>query len=1133
MSSGKYKDLLRSLNFQSFLWTQFLGAFNDNVFKIVISMIAVNIAGAGEGGGYVSLVGAIFILPFFLFSGYAAHAADAFNKRSLLIVTKSFEIVAVAFGLFAFWYGRMEFMLATLFLMAVHSTFFGPAKYGIVPEMMPDKDLSRANGLLEMSTFLAIILGTSIGTIMYSAWKGRLVIIGLCLVAIAVAGTLLSFGIARVPGPSGARKRFAMNPWGEIGLGLRRLYSDRMLLITVSAITYFWFMGSLLQMDILLLGKEVMRLPDLWIGILITSLAFGIGMGSITAGRLSGDKVEPGLVPLGSIGMGVFAILLAFSSSSYPRTAAAMMMLGFSGGLFIVPLNALLQQKSGPDEKGRIIGTNNFVNTIGILLASGVLWLMRDYLDVRPDRIILIFGIVTLGCTVFLMRALPEFLLRFTLWMLTHTVYKIRIAGEENVPFRGGALLVCNHMSFADGLLVGACVQRFIRFMVYQYFYGLKPIKWLLVLMKAIPVADGGRREIVQSLKKAREELKAGHVVCIFAEGAITRTGNLLPFKRGFEKIVEGLDVPVIPVHLDRVWGSIFSFKDGRFFWKWPSHFPYPVTVSFGKPLKSSAGADEVRRAVMELGSEAVEYRRSSADLLHLRFIKAARRRYFSMCMADSTGRELTWGKALAASLLLSRRLRKDGGADEMTGVLLPSSTAGAIANAAVLISGNVPVNLNFTAGKDDIACAVKKCSISKIVTSRAFISKAGVEKTDSMIFIEDIFTGISGLEKALTAVVAFLLPSRLLLSIYSPSGGGPQKLAAVIFTSGSASEPKGVMLSHHNIISNVEGFSQVFNVNGKDTVMGALPFFHSFGFTGTIWFPLINGLRSVYHPNPLDAKTIGGLVRKYCATIIIGTPTFYSAYAKKCGPEDFSSIRYAIAGAERLRPDIAEEFRNKFGVELLEGYGCTEMSPVVSVNVPDVEHDKVRQTGFKPGTVGHPIPGVAVKVVAPESGEDIPSGVEGLLLVKGPSLMLGYLGEPELTRKAVKDGWYSTGDIASISEDGFIRIVGRISRFSKLAGEMVPHVRVEEAVSKALGGSECVVVSVPDERRGERIVAFHTRSGMSAAEAWEALCSCGLPRLWVPKREDICFIDSIPLTASGKADLRRLKSLAAQSAGV
>lgn len=1133
MSSGKYKDLLRSLNFQSFLWTQFLGAFNDNVFKIVISMVAVNIASAGSGSGYVSLVGAVFILPFFFFSGYAGYAADAFNKRSMLIVTKSFEIVAVSFGLFALWYGRIEFMLATLFLMAVHSSFFSPAKYGIVPEMMPDRDLSRANGLLEMSTFLAIILGTSIGTIMYSAWKDSLVIVGIFLVVVAVAGTLLSFGIARVPDPAGERKRFGVNPWGEIGLGLRRLWSDRMLLLTVSSITYFWFIGALLQMDILLLGKEVMHLQEIWIGVLIISLAVGIGIGSIVAGRLSGDKVEPGLVPLGSIGMGVFAILLAFSSSSYPRAAAAMFMLGFSGGLSIVPLNALLQQKSGPDEKGRIIGTNNFVNTIGILLSSAVLWIMRDYLGIPADRIILVFGAVTLVFTVLLMKALPDFLLRFTLWMLTHTVYKIRIVGQENVPFRGGALLVCNHMSFADGLLVGACVQRFVRFMVYQYFYGLRPIRWLLVLMKAIPVADNGRREIVKTLERAREEIEAGHVVCIFAEGAITRTGNLLPFKRGFEKIVEGLDVPVIPVHLDRVWGSIFSFKDGRFFWKWPSHFPYPVTVSFGKPLKSSASADEVRRAVMELGSEAVEYRRNSSDLLHLRFIKAARRRYFSMCMADSTGRELTWGKALSACLLLSKRLRKDSAEGAMTGLLLPSSTAGAVANAAVLMAGNVPVNLNFTAGADDIAHAVKKCTISRIITSRAFISKAGVERTDSMVFLEDVFEGFTRLEKALTAAVAFLLPSRLLLSIYSPSGNDPHKLAAVIFTSGSASEPKGVMLSHHNIISNVEGFSQVFNVNGKDIVLGALPFFHSFGFTGTIWFPLINGLRSVYHPNPLDAKSIGGLARKYGATIIIGTPTFYSAYAKKCHPDDFSSIRYAIAGAERLRPDTAAEFRNKFGIELLEGYGCTEMSPVVSVNIPDVEHDKVRQTGFKPGTVGHPIPGVAVKVVDPESREDLSSGAEGLLLVKGPNLMLGYIGEPELTRKAVKDGWYSTGDIASIGEDGFIRIVGRISRFSKLAGEMVPHVRVEEEVSKALGGSECVVVSVPDERRGERLVAFHTRGGISAAEAWEALCSSGLPRLWRPKREDICFIDSIPLTASGKTDLRRLKAKAGQSAGV
>ncbi|CAG1773032.1 partial acyl-[acyl-carrier-protein]-phospholipid O-acyltransferase / long-chain-fatty-acid--[acyl-carrier-protein] ligase, partial [uncultured bacterium] len=367
MAVSGYKGLLKSLGFQSFLWTQFLGAFNDNVFKIVLSMIAVNLATDGSGGGYVSMVGAVFILPFFIFSGYAGYVSDVFNKRTVLIVTKAFEIVAVSVGFLAFWSGRIELMLATLFLMAVHSTFFSPAKYGIVPEMLPDSELSRANGLLEMSTFFAIIIGTSAGTIMYSALKGSLPVVGVFLIVVATLGTLTSFGIPRVPS-SGAEKKFSFSPWAEIGQGFRSLLRTKLLMFTVGGITYFWFMGSLLQMDILLLGKEVMGLTDFWVGILITFLAVGIGVGSIVAGRLSGDKVEPGLVPLGSIGMGLFSILLALSPESYPRTAAAMIMVGFSGGLFIVPLNALLQQKSAAEEKGRVIATNNFINTGGILL---------------------------------------------------------------------------------------------------------------------------------------------------------------------------------------------------------------------------------------------------------------------------------------------------------------------------------------------------------------------------------------------------------------------------------------------------------------------------------------------------------------------------------------------------------------------------------------------------------------------------------------------------------------------------------------------------------------------------------------------------------------------------------------------
>ncbi len=1130
MATGRYKDLLKSFGFQSFLWTQFLGAFNDNLFKIVLSMIAVNMeAGSLGDAGHVSLVGAVFILPFFLFSGYAGYFADVYNKRTVLIAAKFFEIAAVATGLLAFLFGRFEFMLFTLFLMALHSTFFGPAKYGIVPEMLPDKDLSRANGLLEMSTFLAIILGTSAGAIMFSAWKGNLGAVGVFLIIISVIGTLFSFGIKRVA-DSGAEKPFKLNPFSEIAGGLKSLFQERLLLFTVLGITYFWFLGALIQMDILLLGKETLGLDDFWTGILITFLAVGIGAGSITAGRLSGDKIEPGLVPLGSIGMGLFSVVLAYSSS-YPRACASLIMLGFSGGLFIVPLNALLQQKSPATQKGRIIATNNFVNTAGILFASIVLWALKDKIGMAPEKIVLSFGLLTVFCTAIMMKALPDFLVRFVLWMLTHTLYRIRIAGGENVPFKGPALLVSNHVSFVDGFLIGACVQRFIRFMVYQYFYDLKPAGWLLRLMKAIPVADGNSREIIRSIKKAREELKAGHVVCIFAEGMITRTGNLLPFKKGFERIVAGLDLPIIPVHLDRVWGSVFSFKGGRFFWKWPGVFPRPVTVSFGKPLKPSAAAEEVRLAVMELGSEAFEHRRAHTDMLHLRFIRTAKRRWRDFCMADSTGKSLSWGKALIGSLLLSKWLCKNRIQEKRVALLLPSTVAGALSNIACLIAGKTPVNLNFTAGREAMGSAIGQCGIKTILTSRAFLSKANLEKMEGMVFLEDIMEGIGPFDKAFAALSAFILPHRLIQRLLCRGKKDHSELAAVIFTTGSTGIPKGVMLTHHNIISNIEGFSQVFSLSKDDTLIGSLPFFHSFGFTGTIWFPLLCGFSAVYHPNPLDAKTIGELARAYKATILIGTPTFYSSYIRKCAPGDFKSVRYAIAGAEKLRENVAKEFMERFGIELLEGYGCTELSPVISVNFPDVEYNGLRQKGSERGTVGHPIPGVSVRVVAIETGQSLSSGKEGLLLVKGPNLMKGYLNQPDKTAQAIKDGWYITGDIASIGEDGFIKITDRLSRFSKIGGEMVPHIKIEETLAGVIG-CDCAITAIADEGRGERIVAFYT-GDTSPAEVWERLCKTELPKLWIPKREALFRVGSIPVTATGKVDLMKVKALALEMTGV
>ncbi len=1132
MSDGKYKDILKSFGFQCFLWTQFLGAFNDSAYKITLSLLILNIfAGPDGGGGYLSLIGAVFILPFFLFSGYAGYLADVFNKRSVLIVTKSLEIAAMSLGLVATLFGGVNLMLVVLFLMALQSALFGPAKYGIVPEMFPDKDISRVNGLLEMTTFLAIILGTSVGSVMFSAWKDRLAFINLVLILIAVVGTATSFRIPKVT-YSGTKKPFRLNPWSEVMSGIRRLYSYKILFLAVLGMSYFWFLGALLQMDILLFGKEIMGLNDLSIGFLGTFMAVGIGIGSLVAGRLSGDKVELGLVPLGSIGMGLFSLWLSFSGSSYVQTSVALALLGFSGGLFTIPLNALLQQKSEHNEKGRLIATNNFLNTIGILLASGAIWFLRKHLLISADRIILIFGLLTLVATVYILKILPDFLIRFSLWMLTHTIYKIRIVGQEHVPFRGPALLVCNHMSFIDALLVGSCVQRFIRFMIYKPYYEQKSFHWLFRLMNAIPYSDDNRKEMLESLSRAREELRQGHVVCIFAEGTISRIGNLLPFKSDFEKVVEGLNVPIIPVHLDGLWGSVFSFKGGKFFWKWPEKLPYPVTVSFDQPLPSPATAQAVRQAVMELGSNAVEYRRTTHDLLHLRFIKTAKRRWSSFCMTDSSGKEMTFGQTLVGSLLLARWIQKQWPDDKMVGILLPSSIGGALANIAVLLAGKVSVNINFTSGKEGMASAIQQCNIRLTLTSRMFLSKANIEKMEGMVFIEDLFKQITPFQKFLTLVSSFLLPSWLISILMRHGKQTPNDLATVIFSSGTTGTPKGVMLSHHNIISNIEGVIQIFSLTKGDRIMGVLPFFHSFGFTVALWLPLISGFGAVYHANPMDAATIGQMVSQYKATILISTPTFYGVYLRKCSVQEFSSLRYAMTGAEKLREQFARAFKEKYGIDLLEGYGCTEMSPVISVNIPNVLVGQELQIGSKFGMGGHPIPGVAVKVVDPETGNPLPYNQEGLLLVKGHNRMIGYLGQPEKTKEAIKDGWYITGDIGSIDSDGFIRITDRLSRFSKIGGEMVPHSKVEETINQICGDYPCVVTSIPDEQKGERLVVLYTHKELKPDDLWGELCKKDIPKLWIPKRENFYHIETIPTLGTGKVNLKMARTIASERAG-
>ncbi|HCR72349.1 MAG TPA: acyl-[ACP]--phospholipid O-acyltransferase, partial [Anaerolineae bacterium] len=451
----------------------------------------------------------------------------------------------------------------------------------------------------------------------------------------------------------------------------------------------------------------------------------------------------------------------------------------------------------------------------------------------------------------------------------------------------------------------------------------------------------------------------------------------------------------------------------------------------------------------------------------------------------------------------------------------------------AALFAGKIPVNLNFTASKESLDSCVAQCGMKKIITSRIFLKKAKLEERPGMVFFEDLVRKVSSKDKALIAAALFVLPKFLIKALFVRGDKrNVDDLATIIFSSGSTGQPKGVMLSHSNIFSNIEALYQVLKIRDDDIVLGVLPFFHSFGFTATLCMPVGVGLGVVYHSNPLDAGTIGELAQKYKATILLGTPTFFSAYIRKCTKEQFASMRYAGVGAEKLKTSLSQAFFKKFGVVPFEGYGTTELSPVVAMAVPDyISHDeRIKQVGYKEGKVGHPIPGVAAKIVNPDTFETLPFNSEGLLLIKGPNVMLGYLNNPEKTAEVLRDGWYVTGDIAVIDEDGFICITDRLSRFSKIGGEMVPHIKVEEEILNVLEAIEqvCAVTSVPDEKRGERLVVLY-QGEVDVQALWEKLNEGGLPKLWIPKREDFYQVPGIPVLGTGKLDLKSIKNMASE----
>ncbi len=1107
---------------------QVLGALNDNIFKLFVVFALIKLGAAEDSSKVLALAGALFAVPFILFSAAAGTLADRISKRTIVILCKGLEVSAMVLAIPAFARGSAGALYAILFLVGTHSALFAPAKYGIIPELVGAELISQANGLLVMLTYLAIILGSAAAPWLGLHFQGHYAAAQWVCVGVAVAGLLAGLLIRRTP-PSGSQRPASIFFIREIVQTMRSLRGQRELKLAIFASAYFMLLGAFLFADLIPYGMQRYGLTEERAGYLFFIAALGIALGAFCSGRLSGRNIEFGIVPIGATLLTVTVGLLGLLHTSLHGAYVLVFGTGVGAGLFIVPVDSFVQFAAPPQQRGAVLAAAGFLSWVGVIVASGLV-LLCNRCQLDAGAMLLVLAALTLALSIWALRVLPDFLVRFFVLLLTRTFYRIRTRGLENVPLDGPGLLVCNHVSYADAVLLLATQQRRLRFIMARDMYAkLSFLRPLFKLGGVIPIAmNDSPKELVRSLRDARAALDEGYLVVIFAEGALTRTGNLREFRRGFEHILKGSNYPIVPVHIGGAWGSLTSYYHGQLVRRWGTLGRYPVTVHFGAPLPGTTAAPEVRAAVMELACEYFADRKAQRRPLGAEFVRSARHNWNQRAISSSSGQALTFGQTLIAAVALTRKLRQLTAGDERIGVLLPASTGGALANVAVTLLGKPSVNLNFTASREAFASAIRQCGLKHIVTARAFLEKFPdlPLPEGSLIFVEELLAGLTRGEKLRAFLSARLLPRGWLAAF--PGGFDADRVATVIFSSGSTGEPKGVMLSHHNILSNIESLRAVFSSAPSDNLCAALPFFHSLGYTGTLWFPLLCGFSVVYHPNPLDGGVIAQLVRENRSTMLFATPGFLMIYLRKAAKEDFASLKYVVCGAEKLSTRLATAFAEKFGVRPLEGYGATELAPVATLSLPHVEAGGVFQAGWKESSVGLPLPGVALKVVDPDTGVALPTGQPGLLLIKGPNVMLGYLGKPELTAEVLHDGWYRTGDIARIDSDGFVSITDRLSRFSKIGGEMVPHGAVEEELQRGLGMSAQVlaIASVPDEKRGEKLVVLHTPEAGGEEIIRAVLAQSTLPNLWKPG--EFVAIEKLPLLGSGKLDLRALKQLAA-----
>jgi acyl-[acyl-carrier-protein]-phospholipid O-acyltransferase/long-chain-fatty-acid--[acyl-carrier-protein] ligase len=1101
-----------------------------------------------------ALVNAMVILPMVLLFSPAGYFTDRLPKSLVMRRTNLAGLIACLCITGSYYLGWFWAAFALTLLLSIQNAFFTPAKYAHIRELVDNARLSQANAIILTASIIGLLAGALVLSTYCTSWLNGIsdlnrdaVLLavapaGWILVALSGISWILSYRLVE-HNVAPCDNRFEVSEYLKLRYllqNLQLLREQRSIRSAVVGLATFW---TIAQIVLIALPALVRQLPissgSMSGPSILVYTCLGLVLGATLAGRISRNHLEIGLVPLCTLGI---ALLLAWvpSLGSARSLAVVLVAIGVLGGLFVVPLNTLIQFHAPPGQLGRISAGLNWFQAIGILIGLS-LGVAANVQGIDAAHLFYAMALVATIGAGYTVRELPHSLTRAIGLAILKRRFRLEVLGFKNLPSSGAVLLLGNHTSWIDWVLVQVACPRQVRFVLQREVANNWFIKLFFRLTGTAAISTQGE----QSTERVTELLQQGRVVCMFPERGISGNGQLGEFLNDFENAVQSVeDGVIIPFYLRGLWGSRFSRADEGLRDSRAPSLRRDLIVSFGKPLPLNTRADYLKQKVFDLSISAWESYTKTLDPLPLAWLKKVKHKPGDICTVDASAVKLTRRRFAAATLAFSGAMNLDPKAENV-GILLPASNAASIANMAVMLMGRAAVNLNFSAAAASVNAGIVEAGITQVFTSRQFETRLNARGVDfsamlagtEITYMEDIKEAIPQWRLILSLIQITLLPASLIYSLK----GTPRSLedpAAILFSSGSEGKPKGVVLSHRNIQSNCKQISDVLNTRVDDVVMASLPPFHAFGLTVTLIMPLIEGVPVACHPDPTDVVGIAQTVAKYRATILFGTATFLSLYTRnrKVAPVMLDSLRFVVAGAEKLPEKVRNDFQLKFNKFILEGYGATETTPVASVNVPDAvdTSDWKIQVGGHKGSVGLPLPGTSFKIVDPNTRRELPLGEDGMILISGNQVMLGYLNDEEKTREVIfqQDGmrWYVTGDKGHISPEGFLIIVDRYSRFAKIGGEMVSLGAVEEAARSVLeddSEADLAAAAVADEKKGEKVIMLVTSSYLQE-QLREKMIAQGVAPMMIPSQ--VIRVEEVPKLGSGKTDYSALNKLARES---